>query len=91
MSEFDAKIRELAQRFAARTGVIRVELGEMREANDLVGMEDLAHRLAGIAGMFGHDRIGNAALELEQAVHKGGDIESAADELDARLAEVEAA
>ena len=47
-------------------------------AGDRAMLIDRAHKLAGIAGMFGRSDIGSAALELEQRVLADADFEDEA-------------
>jgi HPt (histidine-containing phosphotransfer) domain-containing protein len=51
-------------------------------------VQDRAHKLAGIAAMFGHPDVGEAALALELAAEAGDPIGPAAARLDTLLAAI---
>ncbi|ALE17389.1 hypothetical protein AMC99_02103 [Altererythrobacter epoxidivorans] len=85
-----AKMHELAARFAAQVGNYRAVLEQAMNANDLGEVQALAHKLAGIAPMFGYENVGNAALDLEDAVSAGENHSAAAQQLDFLLASIEA-
>jgi HPt (histidine-containing phosphotransfer) domain-containing protein len=57
---------ELASRFAERMPQERAAIANALSAGDRETLIDRAHKLAGIAGMFGRPDISTAALELEQ-------------------------
>ena len=88
MSAVDSKMAELAARFAARSAEERAALSAALREGDLASLQSRAHKLAGIAPMFGHAGIGDAALDLELAVEEGGDFEASARRLDALLAAI---
>ncbi|WP_126176923.1 Hpt domain-containing protein [Tsuneonella rigui] len=67
MSGIESKLAELAARFAARAPAERAAIAEALAAGDTQEVIDRAHKLAGIAGMFGHHEVGQAALALEEA------------------------
>lgn len=90
MNEIERKMAEMSARFAAQAGKHRTALAGMIEHCDLDGLRDQAHRLAGMAGMFGQDAIGAAAFDLETALEEERDPLEAALRLDALLAELEA-
>lgn len=73
MTELEGKIAALATRFAARMPEERSAIATALSAGDRETLIDRAHKLAGIAGMFGRPEIGAAALELEQRLLAGGD------------------
>lgn len=77
---------ELAARFDARAEDERHALAAALSDEDFVAIADLAHRLAGIAGMFHRHEIGAAALALEEAAEAGQDLAVPAANLDALLA-----
>ena len=56
----------MASRFAERMPQERAAIANALSAGDRETLIDRAHKLAGIAGMFGRPDIGTAALELEQ-------------------------
>ncbi|MHA6316311.1 Hpt domain-containing protein [Altererythrobacter sp. CAU 1778] len=91
MNTLDARMAELARRFAARAGAERAGLSQALAAGDGKAVRDRAHKLAGIAAMFGYPEIGEAALALEIAAENGEDLSVAARELDDRLAELDPA
>jgi HPt (histidine-containing phosphotransfer) domain-containing protein len=68
VSGIESKLAELAARFAARAPAERAAIAEALAAGDNPAVIDRAHKLAGIAGMFGHREIGEAAFALEDAV-----------------------
>lgn len=84
----DAKVAELAAVFAARAGEERAWLGKALETADIETLRDRAHKLAGIAGMFGFPEVGEAALQLELAAESGRDVRGEAAVLDALLARI---
>ncbi|KLE34610.1 Hpt domain-containing protein [Aurantiacibacter luteus] len=83
-----AKMAELSARFAAQAGVTRERLAAQREDRAAIVAE--AHKLAGIAAMFGQPAIGVAALALEERAESGGDYGEEWRQLDALLAELAA-
>nr|WP_237489195.1 Hpt domain-containing protein [Tsuneonella aeria] len=62
----DSRIAALASSFAERMPGERAAIANALSAGDRDTLIDRAHKLAGIAGMFGRSDIGTAALELEQ-------------------------
>jgi HPt (histidine-containing phosphotransfer) domain-containing protein len=75
VSGVESKLAELAARFAARAPAERVAIANALAAGDTPAVIDRAHKLAGIAGMFGHIEVGQAALALEEAALAGVDCE----------------
>lgn len=73
MSTLESKLAELAARFAARAPAERAAISDALAASDRAALVDRAHKLAGIAGMFGHSDIGVAALAVEEAALAGED------------------
>ncbi|MGN6499300.1 MAG: Hpt domain-containing protein [Tsuneonella sp.] len=73
MTPLENRLAELAGRFAARAPQERDAIAAALAAGDAATVVDRAHKLAGIAGMFGHADVGAAALALEEAVRAGGD------------------
>ncbi|MGN6499707.1 MAG: Hpt domain-containing protein [Tsuneonella sp.] len=73
MTPLEGKLAELAARFSARAPQEREAIAAALAAGDAAVVIDRAHKLAGIAGMFGHAEVGAAALALEEAVRAGGD------------------
>lgn len=86
MSALDQKIGELSARFAARAPAEREAIAEALQQGNHAAIVDRAHKLAGIAGMFGHPAIGEAALVLEQAALAGEDCTRPGEALLAQLA-----
>ena len=86
MSALDAKMDELGRRFAARAAEERAGLAAALAADDRETLQARAHKLAGIAPMFGHAEIGEAALALELAAEEGGDVAPVVARLDGLLA-----
>lgn len=89
MTPLEARMAELAARFAARAGEERRAVAEALAAGDAATLRARAHKLAGIAGMVGHDAIGRAALALEETVEAGGDPAPAARKLTGMLEALE--
>ena len=75
----------MAARFAARAGEHEAALQAAIAADDREAIASQAHRLAGIAGMFGQPQVGEAAARLEDIVEAGGDYLDAAERLSAML------
>jgi HPt (histidine-containing phosphotransfer) domain-containing protein len=71
VSGIESKLAELAARFAARAPAERAAIADALAARDTPAVIDRAHKLAGIAGMFGPHEIGQAALALEEAALTG--------------------
>ena len=89
MTIYQMKLAELAARFASRVPEERAALTLARRTGDRIELRDRAHKLAGIAPMFGHDEIGEAALALEAAAEKGDAVDAAAFRLDRLLRSLE--
>lgn len=81
MTDIERKMAELAARFAARAGEERVAFAASLAAGDRTGVAARAHRLAGIAGMYGHPLITEAALALEAAAEEGHAMDAEAQRL----------
>lgn len=77
---------ELAARFNARAAEERQALAAALASEDRGAIVSIAHRLAGIAGMFHRDEIGAAALALEEAAEAGQDMAVPTARLDTLLA-----
>ena len=73
MSALDDKMKELSARFVARAPEYSATIAKAAEQGDRDAVIEESHRLAGIAGMFGHPAVGKAALALENAARAGGD------------------
>jgi HPt (histidine-containing phosphotransfer) domain-containing protein len=73
VTALESKLAELAARFAARAPAERAAIASALAASDRAELVDRAHKLAGIAGMFGHSAIGAAALAVEEAALAGED------------------
>lgn len=85
MTPLEERIAALAAKFAARAPEERAALAQAIEAGDEAALIERAHKLAGIAGMFGHHAIGEAALAVEEAALAGGDWRPLAADLLAKL------
>lgn len=68
MNDFDAKMEALRTRFIVRAHRDRVSLNAALAARDYATLRNVAHGLAGMAGMFGYDALGAAASTLEESV-----------------------
>ena len=69
MSDFEERFEDLRAKF-------RVEASEAADSLDSLSaaeLEIVAHRFSGIAGMFGHDEVGQKANALEDAIRAGAD------------------
>lgn len=73
MTPLESKLAELAARFAARAPEEREAIAAALASGDRQWVIDRAHKLAGIAGMFGHPHVSEAALALEEAARAGRD------------------
>lgn len=71
MSTLERRLGELRARFVERAARDRVKLRDALERGDLEEVEQLCHRLAGLAGTFGFAAAGDAASALEAAVQDG--------------------
>lgn len=78
MTDIESKMAELAARFAARAVDERNTFLALLATGDRATIAERAHKLAGIAGMYGHPRITDASLALEIAVEEGRSIDSEA-------------
>lgn len=83
-----AMLAELSARFRERAPAARAAMTSALDGNDRAAVVDIAHKLAGSAGMFGHPEIGLAAAELEEAARSGADMDGAARRLLALLAQL---
>lgn len=68
MTEADARMALLRQRFKARASADRAAIAEALGAGDRDQLLHLAHGLAGIAGIFGHAEVGACASSVEAAI-----------------------
>jgi len=67
VSGLEDKLAEPRVRFQARAGDELAVIEAALANGDRPTIIDRAHKLAGIAGMFGYPEIGDAAFSLEQA------------------------
>ena len=58
-------------RFAAKAAGEAAELERLLGEGAWSGIRDIAHGLAGRAGMFGHGDLGELALRIEESVDAG--------------------
>ncbi|MWV27012.1 Hpt domain-containing protein [Aurantiacibacter rhizosphaerae] len=84
-AELEIRMAQMAARFAARAGEHEAALRAAVAADDREAIASQAHRLAGIAGMFGQSEIGEAAAWLEEVVKIDGDYLAASELLSALL------
>ena len=68
MSDFDVRMAELRARLLVRCRDEHRAIEDAMRAEDRNTLIDRSHKLAGIAGMLGAPEIGEAALELEDAL-----------------------
>jgi HPt (histidine-containing phosphotransfer) domain-containing protein len=73
VTALESKLADLAARFAARAPEERAAIADALATADNAALIQRAHKLAGIAGMFGHADIGAAALALEETALAGKD------------------
>ncbi len=85
MSALEKRMAELRARFAIQAQQEAAELELRAAAGDWRAVAEIAHGLAGRAGMFGFPEIGNLARDAEEAIDAGGAPRSDAAELAARL------
>lgn len=79
MSEaLKAKVAELERRFVGQAAEHRQAIAGAVATGNRQELAERAHKLAGIAGMFGRSEIGAAALALEQAAESASDPQPAA-------------
>jgi HPt (histidine-containing phosphotransfer) domain-containing protein len=81
MTDIERKMAELAARFADRADEERAAFTASLAAGDHAAIAARAHRLAGIAGMYGHPLITEAALALEAAAEEGHAMDAEAQRL----------
>lgn len=82
-----ARMAELSARLVAQAGGYRARLAAA--GADRAAVTAQAHKLAGIAAMLGHPKVGEAALALEERVEAEGDYARELAALDALLAALE--
>lgn len=85
MSDFDDRFAQLRARFAERGQQEATELERLAADGDWSGVRDLAHGLAGRAGMFGYGDLGELARAVEESVDAGGEPKDQAMQLAASL------
>lgn len=66
----------LRAKFAAVLPVHREALLQLHADGDREGLVDLAHKLAGIAGMLGAPEVGGAALLFEESLRADKEAEA---------------
>lgn len=76
MTDFDAQIAALRERFVARMAAERVVIAAELARGGWGVVRDLCHGLSGLAGMFGLAPIGDAARAVEDAVDDGAPPEA---------------
>ncbi len=86
MSDVEARMAALCRRFAASADQQAVALRAALTANDRERAAEIAHHLAGAAGIFGQPRLGEQALILEEAIDRGADDAAIAPLVDDLLA-----
>ena len=68
MSDAEAQMQKMRQRFHERAASDRSVIISALEAGDRSRLLHLAHGLAGVAGIFGYADIGGHASALEEAL-----------------------
>jgi HPt (histidine-containing phosphotransfer) domain-containing protein len=86
MEEFERRMAVLRERFVERARADAAALQEAAADGDRVALRQLAHGLAGNAGLFGHAELGQAAKALEIALDQPGSAEGWRKPLDEVLA-----
>jgi len=76
VTDFDAQIAALRERFVARMAAERVVIAAELARGGWGVVRDLCHGLSGLAGMFGLAPIGDAARAVEDAVDDGAPPEA---------------
>ncbi len=71
MSTDDAWLDPLKAKFAIRLASEGDIFLALVAENDCEGLTERAHKLAGLAGMLGAPAVGEAALQLEDAMRSG--------------------
>ena len=85
---FTAKMAELSARFAARAMAECDALEAAIASGSREDVRQLAHRLSGVAAMFGHPQVGLAASALEEAAESDMPMDTPAATLRALLLEL---
>jgi HPt (histidine-containing phosphotransfer) domain-containing protein len=76
VTEFDARMAELRERFVTRMVAERVEIEAELARGGWGAVRDVCHGLSGLAGVFGLAPIGDAARAVEDAVNDGASAEA---------------
>ena len=76
MTDFDAQISALRERFVARMATERVVIADELDRGGWGAVRDVCHGLSGLAAMFGLAPIGDAARAVEDAVDDGAPPEA---------------
>ena len=71
MTDFDAQIAALRERFVTRMAAERVVIAAELARGGWIAVRDICHGLSGLAGVFGYAPIGDAARAVEDAVDDG--------------------
>lgn len=74
MSDLDSALAAASHRFRERAGADRVQLHAAAASEDLAVLGQVAHRLAGTAGLYGYRAAGQAAEALEMIVLRTGSL-----------------
>lgn len=86
MTQFDQKMEALRTRFISRAGSEIAALCEAHIEQDDAAMRQIAHSLAGNAGLFGWPELGQRAREFEELLDRPASAEEVRAKLDAVLA-----
>ncbi len=73
MSDVEARMAALRRRFAVSADQQATALRTALAANDRDRAAEVAHHLAGAAGIFGQPELGALALRLEEAIDAHAD------------------
>lgn len=91
MDEFELAIDALKAKFLIRLEAERDDLVAAKRGPDRAALHDMAHRMAGSAGVFGFPRLSQQAAALQKAVRDDGARHDPTIEIDRLLAEIDAA
>lgn len=94
-SDRDALLRQrlagLSRRFLERAVDDRQHIAAALLRGNLKEVTALAHRLAGTAGSFGYEDLGNHAVRVEELIKQGAALETIDAEADQLLASIDRA
>lgn len=86
MNDVEARMAALRRRFADSADQHSIALRAALKVDDRDRVSEIAHHLAGAAGIFGQPVLGNCGAQLEQAIDAGADGAALESFVDAVLA-----